>query len=56
MYIFLMFRIVGYFYEKVVLIIDKWFEIMNEIIVGICVVKMNVWEWNFNDIIIGIRK
>lgn len=56
MYISLMSRIAGHFHEKAVSITDKRLEIMNEIIAGIRAVKMNAWEWNFNDIITGIRK
>lgn len=46
-YIFVLFRKVGQLWEKVVFVMDECLEIMNEVIGGICVVKMYVWEWNF---------
>lgn len=54
-YIFVFFKKVGCLRENVVFVMDRCFEILNEVIIGICLIKIYVWEWNFRDLIRDLR-
>lgn len=42
--------------EKAATFTDERLMVMNEIIAGIRAVKMFAWEWNFIDVVRGLRK
>ena len=42
--------------EKVATLTDRRMRIINDVVCGIRVLKMNAWEWCFRDLVSGVRR